>query len=241
MFVSIDMDKLVFLHKHHDHETLSGLAWLEAPNRSITIENTDRGAFLNKMTQLDLCILYKNATGAQIANGNDTIKMRFQLATLVDNMPATLALAEEVAAQVAAVETDLHNGIAYSYVLGSKVPGQARELFPVQAKPLSDKQTEDAAQRANTALSAPPPPPPARPVREGPTPAVRAPKGAPRPSVRPVIRAAADKAWEAGGKPTDAAQLKAMCASIIPALEAEGYHPTTIRIKLSEWSKEKSA
>lgn len=241
MFVSIDMDKLVFLHKHHDHETLSGLAWLEAPDRSIMIENTARDAFLKSFSKLDLCILYKNATGAAIANSNEGNLMRFKLAQLVDNMEPRLALAEEVAAQIAAVEDDLHKGIAYSYVLGARIPGKAQELFPVQAKPLSDKQEERAAQLAAAALSAPPPPPPARPVREPGTEPVCAPKGAPRTSVRPIIRAAADKAWEAAGKPTDAASLKSICTSVTTSMEADGYHPTTIRIKLSEWSKEKLA
>lgn len=242
MFVSVDMDKLVFLHKHHDHDTLSGLAFLEAPDRTVSIESTQIGNFLKGMSRLDLCLLYKNTTTGFLVH-QETGILRWQLGQLVESMKPTLALLDEVQTQVAAVEDDLHKGAAYKYVLGAKVPAKGQELFPLQAKPLSEKVLETVAAKIEAAPPIPPAPP-VRPTRVAPEQAAKAApterKGGPKVAVRPIVRAACDKAWEAAGQPSDKAQLKAMTTLLIPALEADGYHPTTIRIKISEWIKEKA-
>ena len=233
MFVSIDMDKLVFLHKHHDHETLSGLALLEAPNRSVVIENSEREGWFSGMSQLDMQILYKNTTGFDMAYKWVEVQQRM-MQKLVGRLEPTLALAEEVAAQVAAVEEDLRRGVAYRYALGARVPAKAQELFPLLAKAFRDDEATDIARKA-------PPPPPTQAAPAAPPAADNTPAAAPKArtgSVRPVVRAAADQAWEAAGKPTGAEALKELTKPLIQPLEAQGYHPTTIRIKLSEWIKE---
>ncbi len=259
MFVSIDMDNLVFLHKHHEHETVSALSFLEAADRSIRVDTCDRQRFLHGVSDLDLRMLYKNTTGATLAPA-DTATLRHQLADAVSLMAATPAQCAEVTMQVEAVEARLYEGECFKYARGAKVPAQPVELFPLKARPLSEKELAEAQQRARVAittykprLSGEPRKPwePELPVhapiaQPAPTPQETAPEPdrvtsvvrTAKPSVRPIVRSAADAAWEAAGKPTDAASLKELCKGIIPALEAQGYHPTTIRIKLSEWTKE---
>jgi hypothetical protein len=233
MYVSIDMDKLVFLHKHHDHETLSALAFLEAPDRSIMIENTERGEFLHKLSRLELCLLYKNTTGAGLVS-TESQTLRFQLHDVVANMKARLAIRDEVTTQVAAVEDRLYAGKAFAYVLGAKLPTAPLELLGLPAKPLAPAQLDAAAHRAATAPVAPPPPPPVPAAPETPEP--RQPGGARKPSVRPVVFAAADAAWAAAGKGT-LRTWEQVKADVLADMMKQGYHQTTVRIKLSEWAK----
>jgi hypothetical protein len=234
MFVSIDMDKLVFLHKHADHDTLSALAWLEAPNRSVTIESTEREHFLNKMGRLDLCILYKNTTGASLVSQQNNV-LRQQLREMVERTKETPAKLDEVQAQIAKVEDDLHAGTAYKYARGAKTPAQGGELFPLVAKPLTDAQLLTAAERAPQELThadavpAPPPPAPRAP-------AVRA------AGVRPVIWAHADAGWEAAGKPTDKTVVMGLRKGWMKELEEQrGIKTATASNELGAWMKDRLA
>jgi len=230
MHVSIDMDKLVFLHKHHDRETLSALAWLEAPDRSVMVEDTAREAFLCGMGRLDLCLLYKHTTGAELVHSESNV-LRRQLAEMLDHTPATVAVLDEVRAQVAAVEDDLHAGRAHRYARGAKVPAAPQELFPLVAKPLSEAALAGAERRAPQGLTraeaAPAPPPPPAPTAK-----VRA------VGVRPVIWEAADAAWEAAGRPTDKAAVLAMRRTVMAELaEHKGIKATTSSNELGAWQK----
>lgn len=233
MFVCIDMDKLVFLHKHHDHDTISGLAFLEAPDRSTMIENSEREGWFNQLSQLDMQILYKNTTGFDMAYKWEDVQ-RSMMAKLVSRLDPTLALPEEVAAQVAAVEADLHNGIPYKYALGSRVPAKAQELFPLKAARPFTKTEVDEIERTTP----PPLPPSPKPMAEPAPVATPKPKPGRAGGVRPVVRAAAEKAWAEAGNGT-LKSWEEVRKQLIADLEAQSYHPTTIRIKLSEWAKEK--
>lgn len=230
MYVSIDMDNLVFLHKHHDHETLSALSFLEAPNRSITVENTEREHFLAKMSRLDLCILYKNTTGAELVS-QDSVVLRQQLLDMLLATKAHQAVRDEVLAQVAAVEDRLYAGEAFTYAKGARVPAAPIELFPLTAKPLAPAALAGAERRAPQGLTQAPPPPPPPPA-----PAMARPARAT--GVRPVIWAAADAAWEATGKPTDKAQVLAMRRQVMTTLAADsGIKATTSSNELGAWQK----
>lgn len=259
MFVSIDMGNLVFLHKHHDHETISALSFLEAPDRSIRVETTDRQRFLLNVSDLDMRMLYKNSTGVALAPA-DSATLRHQLADVVHLIPMTHALHNEALEQVAVVEDQLYKGERFKYALGSNKPAQPGELFPLKARPLTDKELTEAMHRSAVPIKTyrprlsgeplkpwePKPEESATELPTVPTPAPAAPientfTKAVKPSVRPVVRAAATAAWEAAGKPTDLATLKALCGGLVKGLEDQGFHPTTIRIKLSEWTKEHAA
>lgn len=238
MFVSVDMDTLQFLHKHHDQIVLGGLSFLEAPHHSIRNENVNSEHFLLGMTELEIRMLYRNTTGEDPTGTEDRI-MREMLAMLVsDHMPPTLALAAEVEAQIAAVEDDLYKGIPWKYALGAKVPAKHIELFPLHCKPLDLVDKHKAATQApqrRAAREAPkprtaPPPPPAPP---------RAPKQRAS-NVRPTIWAVADEMWAAAGKPMDKATVLELRKKMYDVLEEKhGVKRTSSSNELGNWMKDR--
>jgi hypothetical protein len=232
MYVSIDMDKLVFLHKHDDHEALSALSWLECGRDvSILVESTAREQFLAKMSRLDLCVLYKNTTGASLVSQESNV-LREQLRVLVDATPAAPIDRDEVLAQVEAVDERIHAGERFSYARGARVPAQPQELFPLKARPLTDAQLMGAEKRAPAGLAREaelpkPPPPPAAPMRK-----VRA------VGVRPVIWDHADKGWAAAGKPTDRTVVLALRKTWMKELdEQKNIRSATSSNELGAWMK----
>lgn len=240
MFVSVDMQKLVFLHKHHDHETLSALAWLEAPERSVLIDSTAREYFLLKLTDLELRMLYKNTmqSDAPVHTGIDnSVYLRELLATIVDShMQAKLAIREEVEAQCEHVTDDLYKGTAWTYAIGSKRPAKQQELFPLTGKPLTPASLAQAVQlapqRRLTRAAATPAPAP-KPTASAPPAAKQR-----QPSVRPIIWAAADRMWEAAGKSMDKAVVLELRKKIMAALESEsGVKKTSSSNELGNWMK----
>lgn len=260
MFVSIDMDRLVFLHKHQDHETVSAISWLECGQlTSIRVEPYhDRSRFLGNVSDLDVRMLYKNTTGQPLAREADSTAIRYQLADAVQLMPSTRVLTHEVLAQVDAVDDRLHLGERFKYALGAKAPAQPVELFPLKGRPLTAQELATAESHsrnpvpgypprlsgeprkpwepelpvhAPVAQAAPTGIPPVPPVPAAPT-AGKARTG----SVKPVVYGAATRAWEEAGKGTKAT-WEQVRKTLITELEAQGFHPTTIRIKLSEWAK----
>jgi hypothetical protein len=262
MYVTVDMDRLAFLHKHHDHQTASGLSWLECgQGTSVRVENIEADNFLRGITHGDLLRLYKNVTAQEPLEqswGDRAFHFREHLREVARHLPVTTALAEEVEAQVDAVADRLHAGETFRYALGARTPAQPAELFPIPPRPLTPAQMKTADERGARrqrefrdeldaerrgdglpsrpweAAKVPPPPPPTGDTGTAEDAgAARRAKAAPG-SVRPVIRGRADVAWSARGTK----DWKTVRAELIEALSLEGYHPTTIRIKLAEWARD---
>ena len=236
MFVSVDMDTLQFLHKHHDQEVLSGLSFLEAPHHSVRNENTNSENFLIGMTPLEIRMLYKNTTGEDLTGSDDQI-LREMLAIVVnDHMPPTLALAAEVEAQVAAVEDDLYKGIPWKYALGAKVPAKSIDLFPFHCKTLDAVDKHKASQQApqrRAKREAPKPPTPTAPA-PSPCPALKQRAS----SVRPQIWAVADEMWVAAGSPKEVAAVLALRKQMMGVLEEKhGIKKTSSSNELGNWMK----
>jgi len=265
MFVSIDMDALRFLHKHHDHETVSAVSWLECGQQvSIRVEPYhDRSMFLRNVSELDVRMLYKNTTGQALPRDADAMAVRYQLADVVQLMPTSRVLTHEVLAQVAAVDDRLHAGERFAYTLGALTPAQPGELFPLKARPLTEQELATAHSHSRSPVKGYPPRLTGQ-VRkpwetEEPTvvdveasldsgrgqtysaepepPEVKMGK-ARTGSVQPVVFAAAKAAWEHPDRVAKGLTWEQVRAELVKKLEADGYHPTTIRIKLSKWAKE---
>jgi hypothetical protein len=254
MYVSIDMDRQVILHKHHDQHVVSGISWLECGQQtSIRIDNSERDEFLRGVAHGDLCHLYKNTTGDDFheqAWGDRAAQFRERLREAVRNMPATLALIDEVEAQAEAVDDRLRKGEVFKYVLGARVPAQPQELFPLQAAPLAPVQIQAADARAAIMVSQqrereereragellPQAHAAKAPQQEAPE-ADEAPKlaKARAGSVQPIVFAAAAAAWAARQPNETWSDIRSRLAE---KLTADGHHPTTVRIKLSKWAKE---
>jgi len=240
MFVCVDMDNLQFIHKHREHEVVSGLAYLEACDRSTTVDNTEREHFLLNLSQLDLRILYRNTTGMDITGTEDCV-VREMLATIVnDHIQARTVNLLELDTQIAAVIEDLEKGIPWKYSLGAKVPAKQDQLFSLHCAPLAPVAAQQAAARApqqRAQRSAPKPrtAPPAAPVAAP----VRKQRSF---SVRPTIWAVADRLWEEAGKPTDKAVVLELRKKMMAVLEAEnGVKRTSSSNELGNWMKERLA
>lgn len=240
MFVCVDMDNLQFIHKHREHEVVSGLAYLEACDRSTLVDNTDREHFLINLTPLDLRILYRNTTAEDITGTDDRV-VREMLATLVNDhiQPRSVVLAE-LEAQIEAVIDDLEKGIPWKYSLGAKRPAKQEQLFPLHCRPLAPVAAQQAAarapqQRAQRAAPKPRTAPPAAPVA-APVRKARA------HNVRPTIWAVADRMWEEAGKPTDKAVVLELRKKMYDVLEKEhGVKRTSSSNELGNWMKERLA
>jgi len=236
MFVSVNMDTLQFLHKHHDQFVLNGLSFLEAPHHSIRNENVNSEHFLIGMTPLEIRMLYKNTTGEDVTGTDDRV-LREMLAMLVcDHMPPTLALAEEVDAQIKAVEDDLYNGIPWKYALGAKVPAKHMNLFPLHCKPLDAADCHSAVQMA-----------PQRRAERAALKLRAVAESAPQPaltlkqrssSVRPVIWSVADAMWAEAGSPSDKAVVLELRKKIMTVLEEKhSVKRTSSSNELGNWMK----
>jgi hypothetical protein len=236
MFVSIDMDTLQFLHKHHDQFVLNGLSFLECPHHSVRNENVNSEHFLLGMTPLEIRMLYRNTTGEDPTGSDDRI-MREMLAMVVtDHMPPTLALHAEVEAQCKAVEDDLYNGIPWKYALGAKVPAKHIELFPFHCKPLDAVDKHKAAQQAPQRRAERAAPKPRAAAESAPQPAPAAKQRSS--SVRPVIWSVADAMWEEAGKPMDKAVVLELRKKMMGVLEEKhSVKKTSSSNELGNWMK----
>jgi hypothetical protein len=236
VYISIDMDELQFVHKNQNHDIVSALAWLELPDKSVTIESTDREYFLSKMSGLDLRLLYQNTTGLDIT-GTDHIVVREMLATLVDEkLTATWAHLHELEAQIDAVEDELYAGVPWKYVLGSRRPTKQEVLFGLDCKPLDLIEATEAAVRAPQRRAVRVATPRAAPAESRPTP----PRSAVTrmSSVRPAIWAVADEMWEAAGKPTGKTVVLKLRKEMMVRLETEkGIKRTSSSNELGNWMK----
>lgn len=240
MFVSINMDDLQFVHKHKDYEVVSGLAWLEMPNKSHMIENTDREFFLCKMSALDLRMLYRNTTGLDIT-GTDHIVVREMLATLVEEkLNPVWAHLHEIQAQIELVEDDLHKGIPWRYARNSKRPTQEGDLFSLHCQPLDTTEATAAAVRAPQRRKVRPATPRAAPVEQSPTVPHRGQRRAS--NIRPRIWAVADRMWQEAGSPKDKAVVLELRKKMMAVLETEhSIKRTSSSNELGNWMKDRIA
>lgn len=242
MFVSVDMDNLRILHKHHEQETLGALAWLEAPNLSVRIENTELPQFLNSLTQLELATLYRNSTGSEAPStavtevGREAF-LRELLAVLCIHMKPTLALLPEVEAQIGAVTEELYLGTPFKYALGAKRPARFVELFPLTAPVPTDSAVQaailSAPKRVVAVAAAVTQAPRATPAAPG----VRQRTG----GAKAIVWEHADKVWEAAGKPNDVPTVLVLRKQMMDELEPKGIKRTSCSSELGNWMKARLA
>ena len=259
MYVSINMDNLTFMHKHHDQEVVSALSWIECGTHySVTVTPVDKARFVKTMTPMEMRLLYKNTCGGNISS-EDPAVLRYQLSSLAELLSGTQANRDEVLNQAAQVEELVREGQTFKYAYGARTPAQPQALFPLKGRPLSTPELAHAAEWAASELpaltaNAPCGPYPERRESEHELPAdvslipatgkepelVATFKKAKRANAKAEIWSMADHAWRAAGKPADQTALKELWKGLLPALEAQGLHPTTCRIKLAEWAKQRT-
>lgn len=240
MFVCVDIEALQFTHKHRVHEIVSGLAFLEACDRSTLVDSTENEHFLKNLNPLNCRWLYRNTCGEDITGTPDLV-VRQMLAALVAKLPTTLAVQDDLDAQIEAVQDDLHAGKPWKYALGAKKPIRLERLDSLHCKPLTNEEAEQAALQAPQLRAERAAPKPAATASAAPQPAP-APRKARAHSVRPVIWAVADSMWEAAGKPMDKAVVLELRKKMMTELEEKhSVKRTSSSNELGNWMKDRLA
>lgn len=242
MHVAVDLQNLKFTHISTSAEALQGLVYLEGVTlKNVLFDNTKREGFLDRLTSLEMGMLYRNTTSREFLPTDSDLTRREVLAQIVEASTPRKVNIDEMDAQIEHAEPELcspTSEVQFKYVSGAKVPQVVDGgLFPITAAPMTPAQMTTAAQQATQrrkerAAPTPAPPPATKPT----APTIRA-RGT---SVRPIVFSVADAMWESAGKPTDRAVVLALRKEMMDVLETEkGIKRTSSSNMLGDWMKER--
>ena len=244
MFVLIDWEKMVLLHKHHDFTALCDVAWIECRSTDCTVFGVEDGTGFRMFTDMELGLLYRNITG-----NDHTIKRRVALIQvlfdLVSRIPESDINPMEADRQAEHVkEGDTRKWV---YVRGASRPAQKPDLYEHLCKHAEpNKDEEQRAIDGHTPALAP---------KLGPRIAPTGPdRAAPRAPVPPkdgntlkrgtgkaLIWEVADRMWEAAGKPTVKDEVLKLRKEIMDTLEKEeGVKRASASSELGNWHKDRA-
>lgn len=244
MIVSIDREHMLLIHKHDDHMTVSKLASIELSHVAcvVTPVESDWDRCFSSFTDLELKLLHKNITGEDF-HGYSRPHLVAACVELARRAPYTECNPFEVDMQFRSIKED--DDGRYAYVKGSMKPRPVDELFELapQRVPMlsadelrglkvhAQRTSAGATAGASTpAATTPAPQQRSRPVAPA-TPT------APRGGQRTIIWEAADKAWEAAGKPTSQPVILKLRKQIMDDLEKQGVKRTSCSSELGNWQK----
>ena len=240
MYFTIDMCRLLVLHKHPSFVVACALADLEIPDSAYFITQLDTERRLYTISESQLVGLYRNITGEQPQHtGNQLRKLILELAS---RLPETDVRQAEVERQCDYATAHPADG-PYRYVRGASRPHRAAELAPglttgVASDPGSVLATFVAPKaKAQTFVLSPDMREPSEPEPKAPR-APRAPGSAPKGGVRQVIWDTADAMWQAAGQPKDKHAVLALRKAIMDELEAQhSVKRTSSSNELGNWQK----
>lgn len=239
MYVSVNHDRLVFLHKHQDYHVVRDLDYITRSYESASCFPICAGA-MDHLTLTELQGLFRNTTGKD-SSTSDEETLRQWLLQIAETLPDTDCVPVEVEKQAAFLEqhaTDSNpvpQGLVY--VKGSHVPGPSKgsdlysltstadptPLLPGARKAVAERKLA-AQQRAN-----------AKPEPSAPGAPSAAPKRAsavarPKTGVCGLIHDALDAAYKSGQVPT---------RDYIKTLAQEkGWNPSTAGVQYGAWRKQ---
>lgn len=241
MYVSIDRENMALVHKHEDQSTVSKLASIELPHVACIVLSVSGDCFSIAFTDLELQKLHQTITG-QLLPGYS----RGHLVSVCTELVARAAVTDcdrlEVDLQYRSIPDN--DSARYAYVKGSMKPLLMPDLWQpswvvvprLTAEALLAIEPYKASAAARN-FAAAPIPAPAQGSRPPAPAAPRAAPVAPRGGQRTVIWDAADKAWEAAGKPTNASIILKMRKEVMDGLEKQGVKRTSCSSELGNWQK----
>lgn len=232
MYVLIDRQQMAITHKHHDRAVLAKLSWIECTNAGATFPLTSARNFAQEFTPLELKLIYKNATGADLQGFSGCAQAVFEAAK---RMPESVVNAEEVFAQAACIMDG--DKSCYQYAPGQKTPIIHTGLFVPDAIQIPRVEAEELLARASTSYA------PAHGTgvttgEPGTATAQRAPSAPRQGGNREIIYKVADDMWAAAGSPTNVAVVLNLRKQMMVELEANhGIKKTTSSTALGDWMK----
>ena len=227
MYISIDLDRLVLLHKHPEVNIVCSLVVLEAPDATVCIMPVDNPALTYPLGDLELGMLYRNTTGVDTNHNGQAL--RALVDDLCDRLPVDDVALFELDRQIENRKTE-H---AVRYVKGSFLPGKPADLFARHVR----------APNNPDAIAAQPAPQPVPGTSEAPNTAKlpqRAPAAAAPPSkgVRAIVWEVADQLWGKEGKPTSKSEVLALRKRMMEVLESDhNVKRTSSSNELGHWQK----
>lgn len=224
MYISIDLERLVLLHKHPEVNVVCDLVLLEAPDSAICVMPQDDPAFSFPLTDMELGMLYRNTTGDDRDHNRQQLRALVQ--DLTDRLPVMDVNPFELDRQIANRKKEE----ALQYVKGSYLPGKPISVFgqQVEAPKDVDAVIERVAPKEEARPAAPAKPP------ASPQPAPIAPAGGMRATVWDV----ADQLWEREGRPTGKSEVLALRKRMMEVLETDhGVKRTSSSNELGKWQK----
>jgi hypothetical protein len=241
MYISIDMDKMRFLHKHEDYRVVANLDFIRFKSKATNCGPIDWSGLFRHFTDQELALLYKHTTNSDHMPAiGDSLRM--VLTELAERFPVTDADQVEADKQAEYLELKHKDGVeGYVYVRGSTVPRRTDDVLFPDPIPLSTeeaaaavrKHTERARQRAiaagkalavanavaaTSSLTAAPAAP-------------RAPAQRPRSGVCKQIWEVLDAERASVGEPPSRARIKELASQY-------GWNPNTASVQSAAWRKQ---
>lgn len=131
MYVSVDHDRRVFLHKHADFRVVRDLDYITRSYESASCFPADSPQAFDHLSVEELQTLFRNTTGKD-ANTTDPETLYQMLSQIAVTLPNTDCVPTEVEIQAAHMEaTGAPQG--FVYVRGSYRPGKAGDLYSLTA------------------------------------------------------------------------------------------------------------
>lgn len=242
MYVSVDHQKLVFLHAHPDYRVVANLDFIANRCDHTSSFPLDSTRPFEHFTLTELQGLFRNTTSKEPSTG-DKETLEELLLQLGGFLPATECEPAEVEKQAAYLEDKFPSGIAgFSYVRGSNKPGEAADLFalkterdPVellQGARQSVARAQHARQSAVNRASATPAIPPSPSTRtRGSARNAGKPASRPRSGVCGLIHDALDARLKETGEAPTRDWIKALAVE-------RGWNPSTAGVQYGAWRKQ---
>jgi len=242
MYILIDRERMVLLHKHASLYVLADVAWIECHNSAYCIFGVDDATGFRDFTDMELRMLYHNITGLDYGNRfnrTQLLQILYDLTSRISESDINAVEAERQAEHVA--EGDERKWI---YVRGAKRPAEKPDLFAPACRRASRSESEEERAKAGELPALKRKVRPRSPSTGGdrPAPATqqRAPgaSGPKRGTAKAIIWATADKLWEEAGKPTDKPTILALRKQIMDTLENdEAIKRASSSSELGVWHK----
>lgn len=234
MYISVDMDKMRFLHKHENYRVVADLDFIRFKSKATNCGPTDWPGLFKHFTDQELGLLYKHTTNSDHMPAiGDSLRM--VLTELAERFPVTDADAVEADKQAAYLEMKHKDGVeGYVYVRGSSIPRRTDDVLfpdpipftPEDAAQAVRKHTARAQERAR-ALTAATPAPSTSTAPSAP----RAPAQRPRSGVCKQIWEVLDAERASVGEPPSRARIKELAAQ-------HGWNPNTASVQSAAWRKQ---
>jgi len=223
MYILIDRDRMVLLHKHRDIHAIANVAWIECRQAAYCIFNIADAIALKTFTDMELGMLYRNIT-----NKDPSLK-RVQVLQVLHDVIVRIPTSDidllESDRQAALIKEEDER--KWVYVRRAARPAVKADLFEHPYKTAQEREEDVQNAKANKlpALTAKRASPTVTTPR--PTPVVNAkvagnPTSAPkRGTAKAIIWEYADAMWEAAGKPTAKQEVLAVRKEVMGKLETE--------------------